>query len=178
MLNVTLEVNRKCNFLCRYCYVKEKLNYEMSMETAVKSINWAVKRLIQDKHKKKSIEIDFLGGEPLLSLPLIKKIVTYVEETYKEIEFKYSITTNGSLINEETVNFLIKYSFYVKVSLDGKEGDNDSNRVWTLGKGTYRDVIDKFKYLNHYQETLNRGVQVNSVVTKNNYINYADNLKH
>lgn len=176
MLIMTLEVNRKCNFLCKYCYIKNKLDYEMSRETAVKSIDWAVQRLLKDNHKKKSIEIDFLGGEPLLSFKLIKGTIEYIKEKYTEIEFTYSITTNGSLLNQDIISFLIKHSFFIKVSLDGKEEDNDKNRLSLSGVGTYRSVIDKFKYLNIYQEELKRGVQVNSVVTKNNYLNYASNL--
>lgn len=177
MLTITLEVNRKCNFVCKYCYIKDKLDYEMSKETAIKSIDWAVKRLFQDNHQKKSIQIDFLGGEPLLSFTLIKETVEYIQESYAEIEFIYSITTNGSLLNFDIVSYLIKHSFFIKISLDGKEKDNDKNRIFSSGVGTYRSVVDKFKYLNIYQEELNRGVQVNSVVTKDNYINYVENLK-
>ncbi|MBO7424122.1 MAG: radical SAM protein [Clostridiales bacterium] len=177
MINITLELNRKCNFRCTYCYLKDKLDYEMTAETAKRSIDFAVKKYELDKDPKKEIGVNFIGGETLCSFPMIKKTISYINETYPDIKFVYSMTTNGSLINEDIVSFLIENDFYVKISLDGRREDNDLNRVWVSGKGTFDDVIKRFKYLNRYQIELNRGIQVNSVVTKNNYMNYADNLK-
>ena len=175
MISITLEVNRKCNFRCTYCYMKEKLDYEMSYETAVRSIDWAIKKYESDRSPDKEIDVDFIGGEPLCSLPLIKETIAYINEKYPDIKFVYSMTTNGALISEDVVSFFIENDFFIKISLDGRKEDNDMNRVWASGKGTFDDVIRKFKYLNRYQIELNRGVQVNSVVTKNNYKNYSFN---
>ena len=177
MISITLEVNRKCNFRCTYCYMKEKLDYEMTPETAVRSIDWAVEKYKLDKDPNKEIDVDFIGGEPLCSLPLIKRTIAYIKGRYPDIRFVYSMTTNGALINEDVVSFFIENDFFIKVSLDGRKEDNDLNRVWASGKGTFDDVVRKFQYLNRYQMELNRGIQVNSVVTKNNYKNYAENLK-
>lgn len=174
MINITLEVNRKCNFNCSYCYITDKRDNEMSIETAISSIDWAVKKAKIEKQKE--IDIDFLGGEPLLSIKLIKKIILYIEDKYEDFSFIYSITTNGSLIDENIVDYLISKSFFVKISLDGKMADNDKNRKYISGEGTFQNVVDKFPLLNRYQEQLNRGVQVNSVITTNNYMNYSSNL--
>lgn len=105
MINITLELNRICNLSCTYCYLGDKTNEVMSEIIAKSSVDFAIKKIIVQNHVNRVINIDFLGGEPLLSFYLIKKIFTYCK-TKKDVEFTYTITTNGTILDEQIIRFL------------------------------------------------------------------------
>ncbi len=179
MITITLEINRICNLRCSYCYITEKNGEQMTFETAKNSVEFAIQKIIKMNHKKRVININFLGGEPLISIKMMKKIVEYCEKRKVEtmIEFQYTITSNGTIFDEKIYSFLLKYNFYLKVSLDGDEYVNNLNRKDIEGQGSYCLVKKNLHYLQQYEKNTNRLVQVSNVLTKNNYKYYNETVK-
>lgn len=181
MITITLELNRDCNINCSYCYIsgKNKKTY-MPLDIAIDSINFAHRKLISDNHANKEICVDFLGGEPMLSIEMINRIVGYTKKLQSTtgIKFRYTITTNGTIMNDEILNILIDNKFDIKLSLDGKKEYNDFARKFSNGNGTYDMIKKNLKYFSRYQEEVKKYVQVSSVLTKNNYRAYYENVRH
>lgn len=180
MITVTLEVNKKCNLSCDYCYIGEKDNKTMKLETAIQSIIFAIERINDENHKYRSIKVNFLGGEPLLDLSLIKEIVYYCEMERKKqkIDFTYTITTNGVLLIRKTIDFLVKYNFSLKISLDGNEKINDISRKTINGAGSYRFVVKNLDNIKLFEKKTGKAAQVSAVITKTNYKYLFDTIRH
>ena len=143
-----LDISLDCNLRCRYCYVDEQrqgLTQFMSIETAKTAIDW----LVLQKNLSESLEIRFFGGEPLLNLPLIRNLVSYCKALRNSagIDFRFYLSTNGTLIDMACARFLAKENFCIKVSLDGPESIHDKNRVYPEGTGSYLDVLKGIKNL-------------------------------
>jgi len=120
----------RCNFNCSYCYVKKRKTKELSSKELIKII---------DKLKKKNSklkEINFMGGEPLLRFDTIKKIVS----NYKN-KFEYNLNTNGSLLNDDILNFLSKNRVIITLSLDGSEKTHNKNRK----NKTFDKIVDRIR---------------------------------
>jgi len=129
-------VSEDCNFNCQYCYqTKEKK--EMNWETAEKSLNFFFNQ------KPETANLYFLGGEPLLNFSLIKDIVGYLKEKNKQSKKKvhYNITTNGSLITDEVLEFLDQYYFALELSFDGLAQDISRK------KGSFYQILDVLQSL-------------------------------
>lgn len=140
---MTLNIVHSCNLRCRYCFEEidfRQDNLVMDEKVAFTAIDKFVYQL-----KSNPGHIIFTGGEPVINIHLIKKIVEYCVR--KKYDMTYMIKTNGTLINEEIMRFLISNKFKVQISLDGCKTANDLYRVYANGMGTYDDVIsviDKF----------------------------------
>jgi len=142
---VELHVNDKCNFRCDYCYLKsagiEYLDNEMPRDVAEKS----VELLIDALPPGGSGVVKFYGGEPFLSYALMRHVVSYAGmragETGKRVVF--TVNTNGSLLNDEKIQWCKDNHVRVTISLDGNEESNDKYRVYASGNGTYKTVLRK-----------------------------------
>ncbi len=178
MIDLTLELNRKCNLRCTYCYIEEKDNQEMDLVTAEQAIDFAVAKIEQQCHKNRSIKVNFLGGEPLLSFPLMKQVVAYCGQQAQQygIDFHFSVTTNGTICNDEILSFLVRHRSSLKVSLDGPKEVNDANRITPSGEGSYDLVIKNFPYFSAYEKSVQKHIQLSSVTTKESYQNYYNNI--
>lgn len=150
LLQMTLCVTEDCNLACKYCYFSDSYEYsrkpthrKMNFETAKSSLDYFISLLKESKkyNPKKEPAIGFYGGEPLLNFDLIKKCVNYISDTYSDIDLFYTITTNGTLLDEKKADFLMLHNFAIAVSLDGPQSEHDRNRVYSHGEGTYQDVI-------------------------------------
>ena len=134
---LTLNVIHSCNMRCKYCFEEIEFRKDteiMSEEIAFKAIDTFITQL-----NGEAGHIIFTGGEPILNFSLIKKIVNHVKlSNYK---MTYMIKTNGTLISEDIMMFLINNEFDIQVSLDGCQEANDRNRVYANQMGTYRDVV-------------------------------------
>lgn len=121
MYTITLEVNQICNLRCTYCYLGRKTNQKMSEQIAYKGLEIAF--LNAENHRDRRLWVDFVGGEALLSLSFLKHLVDYIEgqALKRNILVTYSITTNGTILNDEILAWLIKYRIHLKVSIDGDE---------------------------------------------------------
>lgn len=149
-----LILTRECDFSCSYCPVKKERGAKMSWEIARKSLE-----LFDEMRGEK---IKFFGGEPLLEFDLIKKIVEYQAE--KRRGTKYELTTNGHLLDENKIEFMLKNDFDIHVSIDGDEETQILGRG-NLGRGIERSVV---KYA--------KNITVNMVVSPRNVHRFPENV--
>ena len=144
---IELHVNDKCNFRCNYCYLKnagiEYLDNEMSREVATKAIDFLISQLDPGEGGV----IKFYGGEPLLSYRLMKFVVEYSQEQAAAQGKKifYTVNTNGTLLNDERIQWLLDNKIRVTISIDGNKESNDKFRVLINGGGTFDIVVKKAK---------------------------------
>jgi uncharacterized protein len=125
-------------------------------------------------HQKKTAEISFGGGEPLLNWLVIEQAIEYCLSTYgNEFEFQFSINTNGSLITPEIVEKLQKYRIEVAPSLDGLQKGNNKVRVTRDGRGTFKSIVKVFDLL-RYHNYLVKGVT--ATVNEQNFYDMDENF--
>ena len=144
---ICLHVAHDCNLACKYCFAG-KGEYDgpkglMSFETGKRALDF----LIEKSGTRKNLEVDFFGGEPLLNWDVCKKLVEYGRSKEKEYNknFRFTVTTNGVLLNDEIMEFCNKEMGNVVLSLDGRKETHDRLRTCRNGKGSYDLIIDNFK---------------------------------
>lgn len=151
-MNITFWVTEDCNLRCKYCYVNKNAKY-LQLDDIDKAFE-LIKQKISDDDEK-IINVNFHGGEPTLNFPVIYKVVncfSVLKEKY-DISLNYYITTNGTAISNDAIDFLIKNNFNISISVDGKKNINDKNRVYRNGKGSFDKVkktLNKFKLKNYH----------------------------
>ncbi len=144
-----LHVAHTCNLNCSYCFASQgKYQGEhavMSYEIGKRAFDF----LIEKSGSRRNLEVDFFGGEPLMNWDVVKKLVTYARSIEKEHNknFRFTLTTNGMLIDDEVIDFLNKEMSNVVLSLDGRPEVNDHFRKDYKGHGSYDIIVPKFKRL-------------------------------
>jgi uncharacterized protein len=142
-----LNIAHDCNIRCGYCFAStgdyhggRKL---MSLEVAKGAIDF----LLETSGNRKRLEVDFFGGEPLMNFDVIKEAVKYGRERQKEFNKRigFTITTNGTLLDKEAVDFFNENMDNVVVSIDGRKSVNDRMRKFTDGRGTFDEILPKIK---------------------------------
>lgn len=142
-----LHVAHDCNLRCRYCFASTgdfgTGRSLMPVSVAKKAIDF----LIEKSGPRRNLEVDFFGGEPLLNFDTVRETVLYALEREKETgkRFRFTLTTNAVLLNEEHKEFINKYMGNVVLSLDGRPETNDRMRFRANGRGTYGDIVPKIK---------------------------------
>ena len=142
-----IHICHDCNFRCRYCFADEGAYHSkresMSFETAKAAVDF----LIENSGKRRVLEMDFFGGEPLMNYEVIKKTVAYAKEQGEKYgkKFLFTTTTNALLLNDEVIEFFNAEMENVVLSLDGRPEVHDEIRKSINGKGTYALIIDKIK---------------------------------
>ena len=142
-----IHICHDCNFRCRYCFADEGAYHSarefMSEETAKAAVDF----LIANSGKRKVLEMDFFGGEPLMNLPVLKKTVYYAKEQAAKVgkKFLFTTTTNALLLNDETIKFFNEEMENVVLSLDGRKEVHDAIRKTVNGKGSFDYVIGNIK---------------------------------
>jgi len=142
-----LHVAHACNMDCEYCFAG-KGEYHgaaglMSYETGKAAMDY----LVANSPGRTNLEVDFFGGEPLLNWEVVKQLVAYGRSIEKENgkNFRFTLTTNGLLLDDEVIEFCNREMSNVVISLDGRKETNDRMRHTKEGGGTYDLIIDKFK---------------------------------
>jgi uncharacterized protein len=117
----------------------------MSFETGKQAFDF----LIANSGTRKNLEVDFFGGEPLMNWDVVKKLVEYARSVEKQHNknFRFTLTTNGVLIDDDVIDFANKEMSNVVLSLDGRKEVNDTFRVDHTGRGSYDLIVPKFKRL-------------------------------
>ncbi len=142
---ITLQVTQNCNLHCSYCAYSG--NYEnrshkalnMDIETAKKGIDY----LIEHSPDNEIVDIGFYGGEPLLTFNLIKECVAYAEKKAEGKNMMFNLTTNGTLIKPEMIDFFEKHNVSITISIDGPREIHDLNRKFAhSGTGSF-DIMMK-----------------------------------
>ena len=177
MYTLSLEIINKCNLNCSYCYLGEKKNTYMDLETAKKAVDIAIHEA--DKQYDRTLMVYFIGGEPLMAFHMIQNIVGYTKKRCKEMNLicKFSTTINGTLITDEVVDFFAENLFDVKVSLDGPEQVHDLNRKDYARNGSFKKIMDNFSKIKKYESATGNRISVASVITNNNYQYYAESFQ-
>jgi uncharacterized protein len=145
---ITLFVTQDCNLRCRYCLTSHDGNITkkyMSCETALQ----AVDLLFLEAGDRDKLSIGFFGGEPFLNFDVIRSTVEYADQKAADLNktISYTITTNGTLINDEMASFFKKRNITIALSVDGAAEIHDSNRVFPNGKGTFTHVLEGIEAL-------------------------------
>lgn len=146
--NMTLFVAQACNLNCAYCYGDQGRfgsHGLMTLPVAARAIDW----LLDQSKSARQVRIGFLGGEPLLNLPTMKWAAAYALEQAQAVgkTASFYTTTNGTLLNASTIEFLRNYQFTVQVSLDGPKAIHDAQRPYLDGRGSYDDIVANVKQL-------------------------------
>ncbi len=142
-----LHICHDCNLSCKYCFAgkgkyKGKAEY-MSFEVAKKAVDF----LISNSGNRKTLEMDFFGGEPLMNFDVVKKTVEYAKEEGRKAgkTFLFTLTTNGVLLNGETARWLNDEMENLVLSVDGRREVHDGVRKTVNGKGSYDVIIDNIR---------------------------------
>ena len=144
-----LHIAHTCNLNCSYCFASQgKYQGEralMSFEVGKRAFDF----LIENSGTRRNLEVDFFGGEPLMNWDVVKQLVAYARSIEKEKgkNFRFTLTTNGVLIDDEIIDFLNKEMSNVVLSLDGRKEVHDHFRKNYAGKGSYDDIVPKFQRL-------------------------------
>ena len=141
-----LHIAHDCNLACKYCFAEEG-EYKgdralMSLEVGKKALDF----LIAHSGSRKNLEVDFFGGEPLMNFEVVKEIVAYgrsLEDQYNK-KFRFTMTTNGILLNDDITEFLNREMSNVVMSIDGRKEVHDKMRPSPNGKGSYDIILPKF----------------------------------
>lgn len=144
-----LHIAHDCNLRCEYCFAAKgdfgqgrKL---MDLKTGKRAIDF----LLERSAGRKNLELDFFGGEPLMNFEVVKQVVEYARS--KEAEwnkkFRFTITTNGLLLDDEKIDFINREMSNVVLSIDGRKEINDQLRVTPGGRGSYDAILPKYRRL-------------------------------
>lgn len=175
-----LHIAHDCNLACKYCFAEEGEYHGrralMSLEVGKKALDF----LIENSGNRRNLEVDFFGGEPLMNWEVVKELVRYGRSKEKEHDknFRFTLTTNGVLLDDEVMEFVNKEMSNVVMSLDGRKEVNDKMRPFRNGKGSYDLIVPKFKKLadsrNQTDYYIRGTFTRNNLDFSNDIIEYAD----
>lgn len=172
-----LHIAHDCNMRCKYCFASQgDFKGErslMSTEVGKKSIDF----LIKNSGNRRNLEVDFFGGEPLMNFEAVKEIVKYgrAEEKKYNKNIRFTITTNGLLLNEENMEYINENMYNVVLSIDGRKKVHDGMRYTISGQGTYDIIMPKFLKMAKMRE--HRDYFVRGTFTGNN-LDFASDVLH
>ena len=142
-----LHIAHDCNLACQYCFAEEG-EYKGSRELMSLSVGKkALDFLIAHSGERRNLEVDFFGGEPLLNWEVIKELVRYgrEQEALYHKRFRFTLTTNGVLLNDEIMEFANREMANVVLSIDGRKEVHDAMRPFSKGAGSYDLILPKFQ---------------------------------
>lgn len=152
-----LHVAHTCNLNCAYCFASQGKYHGdraiMSFEVGKQAFDY----LIKNSGTRRNLEVDFFGGEPLMNFDVVKQLVAYAREIEKEHNknFRFTLTTNGLLIDDDVIDFANKEMSNVVLSLDGRKEIHDRYRVDYSGNGSWDRIVPKFQQLVEAREGKN-----------------------
>ena len=172
-----LHIAHDCNLACRYCFAEEGEYHGrralMSFEVGKKALDF----LVANSGNRRNLEVDFFGGEPLMNWEVVKQLVEYgrsLEEPYNK-KFRFTLTTNGVLLNDEVEEFCNREMSNVVLSLDGRREINDKMRPSRNGKSSYDLIVPKFQKLAESRNQMN--YYVRGTFTRNN-LDFSEDALH
>lgn len=172
-----LHVAHTCNLNCSYCFASQgKYQGEralMSFETGKRAFDF----LIENSGTRRNLEVDFFGGEPLMNWEVVVKLVQYARSIEKQHNknFRFTLTTNGVLLDDEKIDFLNEHMSNVVLSLDGRPEIHDHFRKDYTGRGSYDVILPKFKRLVEKREGKN--YYMRGTFTHNN-VDFTNDIFH
>lgn len=172
-----LHIAHDCNLACKYCFAEEGEYHGrralMSLEVGKKALDF----LIENSGSRVNLEVDFFGGEPLMNWDVVKELVKYGRSREQECnkKFRFTLTTNGVLLNDEIMEFANKEMANVVMSLDGRPEVNDANRPFRNGKGSYELIVPKFQKLAEQRKDMS--YYVRGTFTRD-HLDFSEDVKH
>lgn len=141
-----LHIAHDCNLACRYCFAEEGEYHGRRALMTYEVGKQALDFLIANSGNRKNLEVDFFGGEPLMNWKVIKDLVAYGREQEKlhQKKFRFTLTTNGVLLDDEMMEFANREMDNVVLSIDGRKEVHDFMRPFRKGAGSYDLVVPKF----------------------------------
>ena len=175
--SLCLNVAHDCNLRCKYCFAstgsfgnkRELMDFETGKA--------AVEFLIENSQDRNNLEIDFFGGEPLLNIDNVKKLITYIREREKETnkEFNLTLTTNATILTDDIIQYLNENEISLVLSLDGREDIHDFMRPYSNGQASYQDIIGNIKRVVNSRN--DQKYYIRGTYTKNN-LDFATDVIH
>ena len=144
-----LHIAHTCNLNCSYCFASQGKYHGdravMSFEVGKRALDF----LIENSGTRRNLEVDFFGGEPLMNFDVVKQLVAYAREVEKKHNknFRFTLTTNGMLIDDDVIDFANREMSNVVLSLDGRKEIHDRFRVDYAGRGSWERIVPKFQQL-------------------------------
>lgn len=144
-----LHVAHSCNLNCSYCFASQGKYHGdraiMSFEVGKQALDF----LMDNSGTRRNLEVDFFGGEPLMNWQVVKDLVAYARSVEKKRgkNFRFTLTTNGMLIDDDVIDFANREMHNVVLSLDGRKEVHDRYRVDYAGKGSWETIVPKFQKL-------------------------------
>lgn len=172
-----LHIAHTCNLNCEYCFAGQgKYHGEdalMSFEVGKQALDF----LVKNSGTRKNLEVDFFGGEPLVNFEVVKQLVKYARSIEQENNkhFRFTLTTNGVLLNDDVIDFLNEEMDNVVLSLDGRKEINDAKRKNINGDGSYDIIVPKFKKF--VQKRGNKEYYMRGTFTRNN-LDFTNDIFH
>jgi len=142
-----LHIAHTCNLNCAYCFASQgKYHGEravMSFEVGKRALDF----LVENSGSRRNLEVDFFGGEPLMNFDVVKQLVAYARSIEKEKgkNFRFTLTTNGMLVDDDVIDFANRECSNVVLSLDGRKEIHDRYRVDYAGRGSWEQIVPKFQ---------------------------------
>ena len=179
-----LHIAHDCNLACRYCFAEEGEYHGrralMSLETGKKALDF----LVKNSGLRRNLEVDFFGGEPLMNWEVVKELVAYghsLEEKTKETaapkHFRFTLTTNGVLLNDEIMEFCNREMHNVVLSIDGRKEVHDRMRPFRKGAGSYDLILPKILRFAKMREELGLSYYVRGTYTHWN-LDFSKDVLH
>ena len=172
-----LHIAHDCNLACKYCFAEEGEYHGrralMSFEVGKKALDF----LVENSGNRVNLEVDFFGGEPLMNWQVVKDLVAYgrsLEEPHHK-KFRFTLTTNGILLNDEIMEFANKEMANIVLSIDGRKEINDLMRPHRGGQGSYDKIVPKFQKVAETRNQMN--YYVRGTFTHYN-LDFSEDVKH
>ena len=172
-----LHIAHDCNLACRYCFAEEGEYHGrralMSFEVGKQALDF----LIANSGNRRNLEVDFFGGEPLMNWQVVKDLVKYGREQEKKHgkNFRFTLTTNGVLLDDEVMEFCNREMANVVLSIDGRKEVHDFMRPFRKGKGSYDLIVPQFR---KFAESRNQDkYYVRGTFTRHN-LDFAKDVLH
>lgn len=172
-----LHIAHDCNLACRYCFAEEGEYHGrralMSFEVGKKALDF----LVANSGNRVNLEVDFFGGEPLMNWDVVKQLVEYGRSLEKpnNKKFRFTLTTNGILLNDEILEFVNKEMGNIVLSIDGRKEINDKMRPFRGGQGSYDIIVPKFQKVAESRDQMN--YYVRGTFTHNN-LDFSKDVLH
>ncbi len=172
-----LHIAHDCNLACKYCFAEEGEYHGrralMSFEVGKAALDF----LVANSGNRINLEVDFFGGEPLMNWQVVKDLVEYgrsLEEPHNK-KFRFTLTTNGVLLNDDILEFANKEMSNIVLSIDGRKEIHDLMRPFRGGQGSYDMIVPKFQKVADSREQMN--YYVRGTFTRNN-LDFAEDVLH
>lgn len=172
-----LHVAHTCNLACRYCFAEEGEYHGQRAVMSVEVGRQALDFLVEASGSRRNLEVDFFGGEPLMDWNVVREVVAYGRSLEKKTKkrFRFTMTTNGVLLDEDKMAFIDREMSNVVLSLDGRPEVHDRMRPFPSGAGSYEQILPKF--LSFAKRRGDRDHYVRGTFTRNN-LDFSKDVLH